>query len=302
MEIRQIRYFLEIAQTEHLTQAAQQLFVTQSTLSHGLRQLEQELGVALFDRVGRGLRLSQAGWAFRTYAARALQEIEAGRMALADLGALQSGVLTVGVIPTFLHTLVPSAVAAFSAAYPGVSVVVRELRAGPIEEQLVEGQLDVGLAFYPTERPDIDTEPLFEERMQLVVNRAHPLAGVRMLPLQALAELPLAMLPRAFTTRRLIDACLEQAGVGVQVRVEMESVEGLIDVCRWGGLACIAPERAAQRAGDVCAIDLDSPAMVRHAGILWRKGASRSKASVEFATLLRQQVRHGSSNDPPHAS
>ncbi len=99
-------------------------------------------------------------------------------MALADLGALQLGSLTVGVIPRS-DTLVPAAVAAFSRAYPGVSVVVRDLRAGPIEEQLVEGLLDVGIAFYPTEREDIDTEPLFEERMQLVVNPAHPLRGAR---------------------------------------------------------------------------------------------------------------------------
>ena len=149
MEIRQLRYFLDIAQTEHLTQSAQNLFVTQSTLSHGLRQLEQELEIQLFDRLGRGLRLSQAGAAFRVHAARALQEIEAGRMALADMTGLQSGTLTVGVIPTFLHTLVPATVAAFSMAYPRVNIVVRDLRAGPIEEQLVEGLLDVGIAFHP---------------------------------------------------------------------------------------------------------------------------------------------------------
>jgi len=287
MEIRQLRYFLDIARTEHLTQSAQNLFVTQSTLSHGLRQLEQELGVALFDRLGRGLKLSQAGVAFRTYAARALQEIEAGRMALADMGALQSGSLTVGVIPTFLHTLVPAAVAAFSTAYPRVNVVVRDLRAGPIEEQLVQGQLDVGIAFYPTEREEIETEPLFEERLQLVVNRAHPLARRRTLALKDLAGVPLAMLPRAFTTRRLIDESLRAAGVVPLVRVEMESVEGLLDVCRWGDLASIAPERAALQASDLHAINLHSPGMVRHAGILWRKGASRSRAALEFAALLR---------------
>ena len=103
MEMRQLRYFLDIAQTEHLTQSAQNLFVTQSTLSHGLRQLEQELEIQLFDRLGRGLRLSQAGAAFRVHAARALQEIEAGRMALADMTGLQSGALTVGVIHLFAH-------------------------------------------------------------------------------------------------------------------------------------------------------------------------------------------------------
>lgn len=64
MEIRQLRYFLDIARTEHLTQSAQNLFVTQSTLSHGLRQLEQELGVALFDRLGRGSSCRRQGWPF----------------------------------------------------------------------------------------------------------------------------------------------------------------------------------------------------------------------------------------------
>ena len=287
MEIRQLRYFLDIAQTEHLTQSAQNLFVTQSTLSHGLRQLEQELDIQLFDRLGRGLRLSQAGAAFRVHAARALQEIEAGRMALADMTSLQSGTLTVGVIPTFLHTLVPATVAAFSMLYPRVNIVVRDLRAGPIEEQLVEGQIDVGIAFYPAERDEIETEPLFKERMQLVVNRKHPLAHRRKLAVKDLARVPLAMLPRAFTTRRLIDDGLRRAGVVPEVRVEMESVEGLLDVCRWGDLASIAPERAARQASDLLAIDLHSPAMLRHAGILWRRGASRSRAALEFAALLR---------------
>ena len=133
MELRQLRYFLSVAETEHLTQSAQALFVTQSTLSHGLRQLEEELGVTLFDRIGRGLKLSQAGQAFRAYAGRALQEIEAGRMEMARINGLQSGALTVGVIPTFLDTLVPAAVARFSARYPGIRLAIRDLRADVIE-------------------------------------------------------------------------------------------------------------------------------------------------------------------------
>ena len=158
MELRQIRYFLSVAETEHLTQSAEALFITQSTLSHGLRQLETELGTPLFDRLGRGLKLSQAGVAFRSYAARALQELDAGRMALADMAGLQSGTLTVGVIPTFLTLFIPDVVAAFSAAYPGVRVMVRDQRSGQIEEQLISGQLDVGIAFHPASREEIEAE------------------------------------------------------------------------------------------------------------------------------------------------
>lgn len=292
MEIRQLRYFLDIAQTEHLTQSARNLFVTQSTLSHGLRQLEDELGVKLFDRVGRGLRLSQAGAAFQTYAGRALQEIEAGRMALTEMTGLQSGTLTVGVIPTFLNTLIPAAVAAFSAAYPKVRVVVRDLRADPIEELLMTGQLDVGIAFHPTERAEIEAEPLFEERMLLVVGLGHPLMRRKTLAMKALANVPLALLTRSFATRRLIDDAFREAGVTPPIRVEMESVESLLAVCRSGVLASVVPERAAKQAADLHSIALVSPQPVRRAGVLWRKDASRSAAAQEFIALLRPAVRN----------
>lgn len=292
MEIRQLRYFLDIAQTEHLTQSARNLFVTQSTLSHGLRQLEDELCVKLFDRVGRGLRLSQAGAAFQTYAGRALQEIEAGRMALTEMSGLQSGTLTVGVIPTFLNTLIPATVAAFSAAYPKVRIVVRDLRADPIEELLMTGQLDVGIAFHPTERAEIEAEPLFEERMLLVVGVGHPLMRRRSLAMKALAKVPLALLTRSFATRRLIDDAFHEAGVSPQIRVEMESVESLLAVCRSGVLASVVPERAAKQAEDLHSIALVSPQLVRRAGVLWRKDASRSAAAQEFIALLRPAVRN----------
>jgi LysR family cyn operon transcriptional activator len=293
MEIRQLRYFLDIANTEHLTQSAQNLFVTPSTLSHGLRQLEDELGVKLFDRLGRGLKLSQAGVSFRVYAGRALQEIQVGRMALTEMASMQSGTLTVGVIPTFLNTLVPATVAAFSATYPKMHVVVRDLRADPIEELLLSGQLDVGIAFYPTDREEIETEPLFEERMLLAVGSSHPLVRRKTLAMKALADVPLALLTRSFATRRLIDDAFREAGVTPSIRVEMESVESLLAACRSGVLASIVPERAAQQAADLHSIALVSPQPVRRAGVLWRKGASRSAAAREFVALLRPAVRNG---------
>lgn len=287
MEIRQLRYFLDIAETEHLTQSASNLFMTQSTLSHGLRQLEQELEVSLFERLGRGLKLSQAGAEFRVFATRALRELEAGRMALAELNGLQSGRLTVGAFPTFLNTLLPATVAAFSHAYPKVMVEVRDLRAGPIAEQLLRGELDLGIAFHPTDHADIEAEALFDERLVLVVSATHPLAQHRTLPMKRLAGVPLALLPRSFATRKLIDDNLQQAGVSTSVRVEMESVDALLGVCRYGDLASILPERAAKQAQDLHRIALTAPKIVRHAGILWRRGASRSAAAREFAALLR---------------
>ncbi len=287
MELRQLRYFLSVAETEHLTQSAQALFVTQSTLSHGLRLLEEELGVPLFERVGRGLKISQAGLAFKGFVGRALQELEAGRMALAQLNDLQAGTLTVGVIPTFMDTLVPAAVARFSARYPGIRISIRDLRADLIEEQLMAGQLDLGIAFHPTEREDINAEHLFTEQLQLLVSPEHRLARRRTLPMRQLEALPLCLLPRSFATRRLLDDSFRSAGIAPEVRVEMESVSALIGACESGQLATIVPERAAAMNPQLRAITLTDPQPARHAGILWRKGASRSVAAQAFVRELR---------------
>ena len=278
MELRTLRYFLEIALTEHRTRSARSLFVTQSTLSHGLRELEEELGVKLFDRIGRGFKLSQAGEAFRVYAARTLREIDAGRMALAEMAGLQPGTLTVGVIPTFLNNLVPATIAAFRVAYPKVKVVIRNLHAGPIEELLIGGHLDVGIAFHPTERDEIDAEPLFEERLLLVVARTHPPSGRHSIGMKSIAGVALALLPRTYSTRRLLDECFREAGVAPLVRVEIESVEALMGACRSGDLATIVPERAARQATDLQSVRLTAPQPVRRAGVLCRKGASRGAA------------------------
>jgi LysR family cyn operon transcriptional activator len=290
MELRQLRYFLSVAQTEHLTESAAALFVTQSTLSHGLRQLEDELGVQLFDRIGRGLKISQAGQAFKGYVGRAVQEIASGRMELARLNGMQTGTLTVGVIPTFMDSLVPPIVARFTAAHPGMHVAVRDLRADVIADLLAAGRLDIGIAFHPVRRDDIDAQHLFSERLLLLVSRSHPLYRRRSVRLSGLGELPLCLLPRSFATRRMLDEAFRGAKVEPQVRVEMESVSATIAACESGALATIVPERAADMNPHMRSIVITDPQPVRHAGILWRHGGSRSVAAEAFAQLLLHEV------------
>jgi len=290
MELRQLRYFLEITKTGHLTTAAKQLFVTQSTLSHGLRQIEEELGVALFERVGRGLKLSAAGEVFRVYAARALQELEAGRMALEGLANMQSGTLTVGIIPTFLHTLVPAVVAEFNRRYPKVQLVFLELLAPEIEALLLSGDLNLGLAFDRRGVEGMDSEPVFEEQMLFVAHQAHAMAQAESLDLKQLHDVPLVLLSRRFATRRIVQEHFQAQGVKPRVSVEMESVYALIEACRHSHeLACIVPDRAAhQHAQGMCQIPV-YPTIRRTASLLWNASTSRSPAAQAFAHLLQQR-------------
>jgi LysR family transcriptional regulator, cyn operon transcriptional activator len=291
MEIHQLRYFLDLVHTQHLTQSADRLFVTPSTISHGLRLLEDELGVRLFDRIGRNLRLSESGMAFSAYAARSLQELEAGRMALADLSNLQTGSLTVGVIPTFLSSLIPRVAAQFTKTYPKVSISIEDLRADSIEKKLLDGQLDVGLAFHPAIRPEIESTILFSERLLAVFSKKHALCRQQRVTLKVLADHPLALLPTSFVTRRMIDAAFESVGVKPTISVQMESIDALINTCAAPHLATIVPERAVLQYTHLIAIPIQQPSLTRHAGILWRKQASRGTAAKEFARMLYEHVR-----------
>lgn len=295
MELRQLRYFLSVAETEHLTESAAALFVTQSTLSHGLRQLEDELGVRLFERIGRGLKISQAGLAFKGYVGRAVQEIEGGRMELARLSGMQAGTLTVGVIPTFMDSLVPRFAARFSALHPGVQVSIRDLRADMIADLLAAGRLDVGIAFHPVQRDDIDAQHLFTERLLLLVGPAHRLAARRNVPMRTVGDLPLCLLPRSFATRRMLDEAFRDAGIAPPVRVEMESVSATIAACEGGELATIAPERAAAMNPQMRALAISGRQPVRHAGVLWRKGGSRSVAAEAFVRLMFDELGRSAS-------
>jgi LysR family transcriptional regulator, cyn operon transcriptional activator len=287
MDFKQIRYFLKLAETQHLTRAAESLNITQSTLSHGLAQLEQDLGVTLFDRIGRGLKLSQAGESFKTHAARSLQEIEAGKQELAALKNLQLGTLRIGVIPTFMDLFLPKIVARFSQNFPNVKLRLHILRADDIEQQLSEGLLDMGIAFYPTKRNDIETEHMLSEELKLVMSKNNPLYKGNQMPFKEVRNFTLALLPQTYTTRKQIDAHFKSCHITPNIKVEMESVAALIEVCKESDLATIVPERATIHHADIHTITLLNPTPIRKTGLLWRKNGPRLPLALAFKELLQ---------------
>ena len=167
--LRQIQYFLAAADSLHFTRAAESLSVTQPTLSHQIAQLEAQLGSPLFDRIGKQVRLTEAGAMLKDYAGRAVRELEAGRLALSELEGMIRGELRIGVIQSFSRTLLPSILGGFITKYPGIRLKILELTGLEIEQQLAAGDLDLGIAFAPTALGGTEVEPVLEEQMVLVV-------------------------------------------------------------------------------------------------------------------------------------
>src|SRR5215831_19557336 len=122
IELRHLRYFLAVADTAHFTRAAAKLHVTQPTLSHQIRELEAQLNLQLFDRVGRRVKLTAAGETLLPHARRVVRELAEAQTALDELHGLKRGALRVGIVQTVNACVIPDIVARFSAAHPGITV------------------------------------------------------------------------------------------------------------------------------------------------------------------------------------
>lgn len=291
MELRHIRYFLAVADAEHFTRAADDLHVSQPALSQQVRQLEEELGTPLFDRMGRRVRLTRAGETFRAHARRILAEVTEAHSALHELDALERGVLTVAAVQTVNAYMIPPVVSRFRKAYPGITLKVEELSADEIERGVREGRLDLGLTFVPAREEGLAAEALFEEELVLVASTRHRLARRRSVEVSALDGEPLVLLPQKFCTRRVIDAALQTARVQPRVAVEMNSIEGILRTVKTSAGATIVPELAIGLSAGLGlkVIRLANPTPRRTVGIIFAEGAHRPAAAREFVAMLRAE-------------
>src|SRR5262245_25565635 len=161
IELRHLRYFLAVAEEQHFTRAAGKLHVTQPTLSHQIRELEGQLNLSLFDRVGRGVRLTAAGEMLLPHVRRVVHELVEAQTALNELHGLKRGALKVGIVQTVNACVIPEIVARFSAAHPGINVTCTEMAVAEIENDLESGRLDVGISFLPPTRKNLVGQKLF---------------------------------------------------------------------------------------------------------------------------------------------
>lgn len=289
MEFRHLRYFLAVADALHFTKAAEGLPVSQPALSAQIKQLEQEVGVPLFDRVGRSVQLTRAGSIFREHARRALREMELAQVAIAEEEGLQRGALAVGVVQTVNAYLVPDIVGRFSTLHPQVSLKLDELSGPEIEAGVKSGLLELGIGFVPAGSDRIESQPLFEEDFVLIASPRHHFATRRHLRLASLADEPLVLLSDIFCTRRLLNASFEQAGIVPKVAVEMNSIEGILATVKTSKLATVLPRLSLGLEGNdgLRGIPLKHPTPRRSLGLLWKKGGYRSGAAQALANQVR---------------
>lgn len=288
VELRHLRYFIALAGSLNFTRAAERLHVTQSTLSHQIKQLEEELGVALFERTGRRVTLTEAGDEFLHHAGNALREIDAGLGALRKNPQAVMGQLRIGATHTFNLSFIPDCIATFQKRHPQVRVVVEELAADAIAARLQQGTLDLGIAYRPSEPGPLQFEPLYNEEMVLVVAQGHPLARRKRVRMVELHRLPMVLLPESFATRQMLEECFRSCGAEPQVVAEINTLAPMMGLVAKTQLACIVSANVVPAGAGLKIVRLDSPTPVRTPGMLWSPETKGTTATRAFSTIVRK--------------
>lgn len=287
MLARHIQYFLAVAEHLSFTKAAAALHVSQPALSQQVRQLEESLGAQLFDRSGRTTRLTDAGDVYLLYARRAHQELREATNAIHDVSDLSRGSLRIAVTPTFTTYLVGPLIEAFHSRHPKITVNLKEISQERIEELLLAGELDVGIAFDEINTPDIEAIPLLNETLALVVNRKHRLAEERAITSKGLSVESLVLLSTEFATRDQIDRYCRKHAIRPQVQMEVNALGAVIEIVRRTHLSTLLPARIALAHDDLVAITLEPERLQRTAVLLRRKEAYLSAAVGVFIELAK---------------
>lgn len=287
MELRHLRYFLAVAEASSFTRAAGKLQITQPTLSHQIKQFEQEIGSPLFDRVGPKVRLTAQGRVMKGYAEQALSVIDSGVTAVAELGGLIHGQLSIGVFHSFGSSLLPPILARFIQSYPGVHVVLRQQSRGEMEQGLINGDLDFAVGYAPAMSDRIMEECLFTESFVLAVGVQHPWFTRKHAALGDLHGQPLVLLTPEHPSRQIIDKCLQSKGIVPRVIAEMNSNEAVLATVRCSALATLLSERIVAATPDLHAMPLAEPALARTAAVFWHRNAYRPTAARLAADMIR---------------
>lgn len=287
MELRHLRYLVALAECLNFTRAAERVHVTQSTLSHQIRKLEDEIGYALFDRGTKHVALTEAGETFLAFAANALHEVDLGLVALKGSNSL-AGELRIGATNTFNLGFIPQCVATFLARHPEAKVSVEELSADGIRAKLNAGELDLGIAYRPAEPSDLWFEPLHNEEMVLVLSPKHPLASRKRLRMVELDRQRLVLLPHAFATRVMLDECFRSAGAEPVVCTEMNTIAPMLDLVARTQLGAIVSINAVPSRLGLCVVPLTNPTPVRIPGILRRRETKHTKQMRSFSAIVRK--------------
>ncbi len=285
MELRQLRYFLKAKELLNFTEAAHALNISQSTLSQQIKQLEEELSVPLFNRIGKRVTLTEAGRLFGEYALQSINRANEGLQLLQDLKNLNTGNITIGVIYS-MRILFAKTLIEFAKLYPNIKVQVVFGTTNDLLEKLNQHQFDFILTFNEeTTEPHLKYQTLLRSNMVLVTASKSVLAGKSSITLAEVASLPLALPFSGYSTIQFFVESFSRKNLKPNICMEINDIPTLFEIVKTGHWHTILSETSVNDP-DVTAIRIEGENMRRTIMIVSLKEAYEKKAVRKFYELL----------------
>lgn len=300
MDLSQLRTLVHVAELGSLSKAAARLRIAQPALSRQVRLLEAELGSALFARHGRGMVITEAGRTVLVHATRILAEVEALRDGVSGAGAVLGGHVAIGLPPTIADLIAVPLVAAFTATHPRVSVRLVSAYTGTLLDGLQRGEIDLAILYDPRATRGLRSRPLMRERLFLIGAGDADLAPDRPVPFRSLAGERLLLPSDRHGLRNVLQLFADEAGIALDVAVEIDSYTALKELVRHGygrTILPLAPIHADLEAGRLTAAPIVDPTPTRRLLLSFPPDRPPSRAA-EFAgeavtAIMAAQVAKG---------
>ena len=294
MELTPLKYFVKLADVLSFTEASKELFITQSTLSLSIKHLEEELGVTLFDRIGKKIYLTDAGRDFLDCSRKAIEEVAYGIQHLKEMQHVYTGKIKIGVIYS-LFPLLNICVLKFTKAFPKAELsIVYSHSVLELVELINSNKLDFALSYNPqdvsalTESTEYACMPLC-----VIVHENHPVAIRKHFSLSDLNEFPVIFLDKELYTRKVIDRMLAQYKVKVKPQIEVNSTPLLLDMLRTGHWISILPQDMTVSSPDLKAVPIEEKTEMMHisqSALFTRIALSFEKSIKRLICFLKQST------------
>lgn len=290
MDIQQLLYFRKVAELQHFTRAAEALAVSQPALSRAVGRLEDELGIRLFEREGRSVRLNRYGKVFLKRAERILQEVEDSRHEMADLAGTERGTIALAFLHTLGVRLVPDLLRQFRQNHPQLGFQLWQNATEVVLKQLETGEVDLCLVSLPHHAGDskLGWVDLFDEELFLIVPPNHALAGKGTVALREVADSDFISLKPETGLRQISDDLCRQAGFTPRILFEGEEVATIRGLVNAGLGVALIPAAEPEQLGPEW-LHVSTPVCRRTIGMAWMNGRYLSGAAQLFRDFVRSR-------------
>lgn len=289
MELTTLRYFVKLSEYLNFTEAARQLFITQSTLSLSIKNLEAELGVQLFERIGHNVYLTEMGELFLPHARASIEQAQAGVQALVGMQGVYRGELRIGVISS-LYPIFMECLLLFTRDYPDVHIVIRYSPSIiELSSLIADNRLDLALGYSPSQPMAlVECEELFTVPLMVILSSDHPLAKRKFITAEMLTDYSVVLLSEGVHTRNMVDKICRKAGVRLRSHIEVNEVSVAVELVETGRWVSILGRLNIQGHESLEAIPLKGEESVLKASLLRPKDGYRKPTAHKFAEMIKE--------------